>query len=88
MLPSSIGNLHNLHVVFYVLKKQIDSVHTRNDIGNINSFIRDKHLKRFLYYFRNSFDQGYHLMETLRRMTIFVIGTLGVLNLVLMEGDY
>lgn len=26
-------------------------------------------------------------METLRRMTIFVIGTLGVLNLVLMEGD-
>lgn len=47
MLPSSIGNLHNLHVVFYVLKKQIDSVHTRNDIGNINSFIRDKHLKRF-----------------------------------------
>ena len=32
--------------------------------------------------------QGYHLMETLRRMTIFVIGTLGVLNLVLMEGDY
>lgn len=44
--------------------------------------------KDFLYYFRNSFDQGYHLMETLRRMTIFVIGTLGVLNLVLMEGDY
>ena len=30
----------------------------------------------------------YHLMETLRRMTIFVIGTLGVLILVLMEGDY
>jgi hypothetical protein len=27
-------------------------------------------------------------METLRRMTIFVIGTLGVLILVLMEGDY
>lgn len=26
-------------------------------------------------------------METLRRMTIFVIGTLGVLILVLMEGD-
>ncbi|KAA3538629.1 hypothetical protein D1171_07175 [Escherichia coli] len=44
--------------------------------------------KDFLYYFRNSFDQSYHLMETLRRMTIFVIGTLGVLNLVLMEGDY
>lgn len=44
--------------------------------------------KYFFYYFRNSFDQGYHLMETLRRMTIFVIGTLGVLNLVLMEGDY
>ncbi|HAJ7190176.1 TPA: hypothetical protein HNO18_01175 [Escherichia coli] len=44
--------------------------------------------KDFLYYFRNSFDQGYHLMETLRRMTIFVIGTLGVLNLVFMEGDY
>lgn len=64
-------------------------MHTRNDIGNINSFIRDKHLQKdFLYYFRNSFDQGYHLMETLRRMTIFVIGTLGVLNLVLMEGDY
>ncbi|TYX95484.1 hypothetical protein FCG55_023715 [Escherichia coli] len=41
--------------------------------------------KDFLYYFRNSFDQGYHLMETLRRMTIFVIGTLGVLNLVLIE---
>lgn len=61
---------------------------TRNDIGNINSFIRDKHLKDFLYYIRNSFDQGYHLMETLRRMTIFVIGTLGVLILVLMEGDY
>nr|EFB9521574.1 hypothetical protein [Escherichia coli] len=47
MLLSGIGNLHNLHVVFYILKKQIDSVHTRNDIGNINSFIRDKHLKRF-----------------------------------------
>ncbi|OYI60252.1 hypothetical protein CI693_01080 [Escherichia coli] len=30
----------------------------------------------------------YYLMETLRRMTIFVIGTLGVLILVLMEGDY
>ncbi|CDU33896.1 Putative uncharacterized protein [Escherichia coli D6-113.11] len=27
-------------------------------------------------------------METLRRMTIFVIGTFGVLILVLMEGDY
>ncbi|PSX47801.1 hypothetical protein C7U72_27150 [Escherichia coli] len=47
MLLSSIGNLHNLHVVFYILKKQIDSVRTRNDIGNINSFIRDKYLKRF-----------------------------------------
>ncbi|PSY03998.1 hypothetical protein C7U74_26145 [Escherichia coli] len=44
--------------------------------------------KDFLYYIRNSFDQVYHLMETLRRMTIFVIGTLGVLILVLMEGDY
>lgn len=75
-------------MLFLCPEKQIDSVHTRNDIGNINSFIRDKHLKDFLYYFRNSFDQGYHLMETLRRMTIFVIGTLGVLNLVLMEGDY
>lgn len=47
MLLSSIGNLHNLHVVFYILKKQMDSVRTRNDIGNINSVIRDKHLKRF-----------------------------------------
>ncbi|EFC6681341.1 hypothetical protein CPH39_04695 [Escherichia coli] len=47
MLLCSIGNLHNLHVVFYILKKQIDSVRTRNDIGNINSLIRDKHLKRF-----------------------------------------
>lgn len=27
-------------------------------------------------------------METLRRMTIFVIGTFGVLILVLMDGDY
>ncbi len=44
--------------------------------------------KDFLYYIQNSFDQGYHLMETLRRMTIFVIGTFGVLILVLMEGDY
>ncbi len=25
----------------------MDSVRTRNDIGNINSVIRDKHLKRF-----------------------------------------
>lgn len=66
----------------------MDSVRTRNDIGNINSVIRDKHLKDFLYYIQNSFDQGYHLMETLRRMTIFVIGTFGVLILVLMEGDY
>ncbi|EFN8721681.1 hypothetical protein BHF16_09085 [Escherichia coli] len=44
--------------------------------------------KDFLYYIRNSFNQGYHLMETLRRMTIFVIGTFGLLILVLMEGDY
>ena len=47
MLLSSIGNLHNLHVVFYFFNKQMDSVRTRNDIGNINSVIRDKHLKRF-----------------------------------------
>ncbi|EEW8735376.1 hypothetical protein C2D32_17190 [Escherichia coli] len=44
--------------------------------------------KDFLYYIQNSFDQGYHLMETLRRMTIFVIGTFGALILVLMDGDY
>ena len=68
MLLSGIGNLHNLHVVFYILKKQIDSVHTRNDIGNINSFIRDKHLKRFPLLFSKfidwppeSPDNQYHL---------------------------
>ncbi|PBU48264.1 hypothetical protein BB542_23030 [Escherichia coli] len=38
--------------------------------------------------FATSDNVKYLLMETLRRMTIFVIGTLGVLILVLMEGDY
>ena len=46
------------------------------------------HLIRAKSEFAASDNVKYHLMETLRRMTIFVIGTLGVLILVLMEGDY
>ena len=53
----------------------------RNDLL-IRTFLRAKS------EFATSDNVKYHLMETLRRMTIFVIGTLGVLILVLMEGDY
>lgn len=74
--------------MFLYLEKQIDSVRTRNDIGNINSFIRDKHLKRFPLLYSKFIWSRLSPYGTLRRMTIFVIGTLGVLILVLMEGDY
>ena len=77
-----MSNITFSHALFYQ-KSLIFTFFTIMLLSGIGNFSKD-----FLYYFRNSFDQGYHLMETLRRMTIFVIGTLGVLNLVLMEGDY
>ncbi|KAF0950907.1 hypothetical protein AQU20_05990 [Escherichia albertii] len=37
----------------------------------------------FGYGNQKSFNQGHHLMETLHRLTIFVIGTFGLFTLVL-----
>ena len=38
---------------------------------------------RVFYDNQKSFNQGHHLMETLHRLTIFVIGTFGLFTLVL-----